>query len=66
MVDGRKKQTLSIGSLIRGIGFIIEFIMNLLSLMAPISFIVFSDSLGLRNPFNGLVGEIWEGGTVLT
>ena len=55
---GEKKKTLNIRSLPGNIRFIIEFIMNLLSLMAPISFIVFSDSLGLENLFNRFVNEV--------
>jgi len=62
----KKKKNLNIGTLIRSIGFIIEFVMKLLNLMTLISFIVLGDSLGLENPFNGLVDEIWEGGRVLT
>jgi len=45
---GEEKKTLNIGSLVISIGFIIEFIMKLSSLMALIFFIVFSDSLGLE------------------
>jgi len=48
------------------IGFIIEFIMKLSSLVTLISFIVFRNWLGFENPFNGLLDEIWEGGRVLT
>jgi len=50
----------------RSIGFIIEFIMKLSSLVTLISFIIFRDLLGLENPFNGLVNEIREGRRVLT
>ena len=51
MVDGRKKQTLSIGSLIRGIGFIIEFIMKLSSWLTLKSSTVFNDSFGVKTIF---------------
>jgi len=62
---GEKKKTLIIGSLIRIIGFIIEFIKKLSSLVTVMSFIVFKDSHGLGNPFNGLVNEIQKVRTVL-
>jgi len=61
-----KKKILNIGSLIRSIGSIIEFIMKLSNLMTLIFFTVFRDSLGFENPFNGLVDVLWEGGRVLT
>ena len=61
-----KKKTLNIWSLIRSIGFIIEFIMKLSSLMTLISFILLRDSLGLKTSLNRLVDEIWVGGRVLT
>ena len=66
MVYRRKKTTFNIPSLIRSIGFIIEFTMKLLSLVTLVSFIVFRDLLGLRNPFDELLDELWEGGNVLT
>ena len=66
MVYRRKKTTFNIPSLIRSIGFIIEFTMKLLSLVTLVSFIVFRDLLGLRNSFDELLDELWEGGNVLT
>jgi len=63
---GEKKKTLIIRSLIRSIGFIIEFIKKLSRLVILMSFIVCRDSLGLKNPFNGVVDELWGGGCVLT
>ena len=63
---GEKKKTLIIRSLIRSIGFIIEFIMKLPSLVTLMSFIVFRDSLGLENSFNELVDELWTGRRVMT
>ena len=48
----------NIGGLIRSIGFIIQFIKELSSLVTLISFIVFRDSLGLENPFNGFMDEL--------
>jgi len=63
---GENDQTLAIESFIRSIGFIVEFIMKLSSLVTLISFIVFRDSLRLENLFNGLVNELCEGGRVFT
>jgi len=63
---GVNRKTFVIGNLMRSIGFIIEFIMKLSSLVTLISFIIFRDLLGLENPFNGLVNEIREGRRVLT
>jgi len=40
-------------------GFILEFIMELSSVVTLMSFIVLRDSLGLENPFSGLVSELW-------
>jgi len=63
---GVNRKTLVIGNLMRSIGFIIEFIMKLSSLVTLISFIIFRDLLGLENLFNGLVNEIREGRRVPT
>jgi len=60
------KKTLISRSLIRSIRFIVEFIIELLSAMALMFFIVFRDSLELEKPFHGLMNELWEGGIVLT
>ena len=40
--------------------------MELSRVVSLLSFVVFRDSLGLENPFNGLVNELWEGGRVQT
>jgi len=63
---GANKTTLISGSLIRNMGFIIEFIMELSSIVTFMSFTVFKDSLGLESPFTGVVNEPWEGKRVLT
>jgi len=55
---GEKKKTLNIGSLVKSLYLIMEFIMKLSSLMTLASFIVFRDSFRLENQFNGLVNEI--------
>jgi len=60
-----KKKILNLGSLVRCTGFMIEFIMKLSSLVTFMSFIIFRDSLGLENSFNGLVSELRKGGRVL-
>ena len=60
------KKILINGSLIGSIGFIIEFIMELLNVVTLMSFIVFRESLGMESPFNGLVNELCEGSRVLT
>ena len=39
---------------------------KLSSLVTLVSFTLFKDSLGIQNPFNGLVNDLWEGGRVLT
>jgi len=57
---GGNKKTLNIRSLVRSIGFINKFIMKLSNLETLISLIVFRDSFGLENPFNGLIDEIWK------
>ena len=51
-----------IESLIRRLRFIIEFIMELSCVVILMFFIVFRESLGLENLFNGFVNELWEGG----
>ena len=55
---GEKKKTLIIGSLIRSIGFVIEFITKLSSLVILMSFISFSNLIGLENSFIRLMNEI--------
>jgi len=54
----KEKKILNVGGLFRSIGFIIEFIKKLSSLVTLISFMVFKDSLGLENPFIELINEI--------
>ena len=40
--------------------------MRLSSLATLTSFIVFGDSVGLENQFNGLGDKLWKGGRALT
>jgi len=60
---GEKEKILNIGRhLIRNVGFMLEFIKKLSSLLTLMSFIVFRGSLGLGNPFNGLLDKLGKVG----
>ena len=54
---GENKKTLNSGSLTKIVGFFIEFIMKLPSLVTLMSSIVFNDSLGMENIFIGFLNK---------
>ena len=60
-----KKKTLHIRSLIRSIGFIIEIIMKLPSLMTLMSSFMFNGSFGVKTTFIEFINKVWEVGRVL-
>jgi len=55
---GEKRKSLSIRTSIRSIGFIIEFIIKLSSLVALMTSIVFNDSFGVETIFIEHVSEV--------
>jgi len=58
LIYGRKEENLEYWELSYEYWIIIEFIKKLSSLVTVISFIVFRGTLGLENPFVGLVIEV--------
>ena len=62
LVIRENKKTLNIWGLIRSIGFIIKFINRIIKFSDPNIYHNIKDSLGLGNPFSGLMHEHGKAG----